>query len=73
VLPDAYETKKAEDFAVEPYSAATVVGGYPGTYPPDGAGSSGLTVWQGARVARHVPRLPVGAHAIRAVAPFTLA
>src|SRR5919197_1279391 len=29
VLPDAHETKTAEDFAVELYSAATVVDGYP--------------------------------------------
>jgi len=44
VLPDPHEIKKAEDFAVELYSGATVVDGYPGIYPPDDTGSSGLAI-----------------------------
>jgi hypothetical protein len=44
VLPDAHETKKAEDFAVELYAAATVADGYPGNYPPEDTGSSGLAI-----------------------------
>jgi hypothetical protein len=44
VLPDPHEGKAAEDFAVELYGAATIVDGYPGTYPPDDTGSSGLAI-----------------------------
>src|SRR5262249_36112035 len=34
----------AEEFAVQLYSDATVVDGYPGDYPPDDTGSSGLAI-----------------------------
>ena len=34
----------AEGFAVKLYEDATVVDGYPGEYPPDDTGSSGLAI-----------------------------
>ena len=37
-------TKRARTFAVQLYADATVVDGYPGTYPPDDTGSSGLAI-----------------------------
>ena len=44
VLPSTSDAVEAEKFAVQLYSDATVVDGYPGTYPPDDTGSSGLAV-----------------------------
>jgi hypothetical protein len=44
VLPTATDAVAAEKFAVQLYSDATVVDGYPGTYPPDDTGSSGLAI-----------------------------
>ncbi|WP_250280798.1 C1 family peptidase [Frankia sp. CiP1_Cm_nod2] len=43
-LPAAGNGKALEDFAVTLYKDATVVDGYPGTYPPDDTGSSGLAI-----------------------------
>ncbi len=42
VPPDDVES--LEKFAVQLYSDATVVDGYPGAYPPDDTGSSGLAI-----------------------------
>jgi len=44
VLPEPDDEIDAEAFAVKLYEDATVVDGYPGTYPPDDTGSSGLAV-----------------------------
>ena len=44
VLPDPADARAAERFAVGLYRDATVVDGYPGVYPPDDTGSSGLAV-----------------------------
>jgi hypothetical protein len=44
VLPSPEDVKGAETFAVQLYADATVVDGYPGTYPPDDTGSSGLAI-----------------------------
>jgi hypothetical protein len=44
VLPEPGDADAAEKFAVQLYSDATVVDGYPGTYPPDDTGSSGLAI-----------------------------
>jgi hypothetical protein len=44
VLPDPDDEAAAEQFAVQLYADATVVDGYPGTYPPDDTGSSGLAI-----------------------------
>lgn len=44
VLPDPGNAAAAEEFAVQLYEDATVVDGYPGTYPPDDTGSSGLAI-----------------------------
>jgi len=44
VLPAAEDAAGAEDFAIQLYQDATVVDGYPGSYPPDDTGSSGLAV-----------------------------
>jgi hypothetical protein len=44
VLPASGDAAAAEQFAVELYADATVVDGYPGTYPPDDTGSSGLAI-----------------------------
>jgi len=44
VLPAAGDEPGAEKFAVQLYSDATVVDGYPGTYPPTDTGSSGLAI-----------------------------
>jgi hypothetical protein len=44
VLPDPDDEAAAEQFAVQLYSDATVVDGYPGDYPPDDTGSSGLAI-----------------------------
>lgn len=44
VLPAANDGKAAEQFAVKLYEDATIVDGYPGTYPPDDTGSSGLAI-----------------------------
>jgi hypothetical protein len=44
VLPAPDDVVDAEKFAVELYADATVVDGYPGTYPPDDTGSSGLAI-----------------------------
>jgi hypothetical protein len=44
VLPAAGDAAAAEEYAVKLYSDATVVDGYPGTYPPDDTGSSGLAI-----------------------------
>ncbi len=43
-LPSPSDAAAGEKFAVQLYSDATVVDGYPGTYPPDDTGSSGLAV-----------------------------
>ena len=44
VMPDPNDEAAAEQFAVQLYSDATVVDGYPGDYPPDDTGSSGLAI-----------------------------
>jgi len=44
VLPKADDAAALEEFAVKLYSDATVVDGYPGDYPPDDTGSSGLAI-----------------------------
>ena len=44
VLPAPGDAAAAEQFAVQLYADATVVDGYPGTYPPDDTGSSGLAI-----------------------------
>jgi hypothetical protein len=44
VLPKATDALQAEDFAVQLYEDATVADGYPGQYPPDDTGSSGLAI-----------------------------
>ena len=44
VLPATKSKTAAEKFAVALYSDATVVDGYPGTYPPTDEGSSGLAI-----------------------------
>lgn len=44
VLPAADDPAACEEFAVQLYGDATVVDGYPGTYPPDDTGSSGLAI-----------------------------
>jgi hypothetical protein len=44
VLPAPDDVADAEKFAVDLYSAATKADGYPGVYPPDDTGSSGLAV-----------------------------
>ena len=44
VLPSPKDALEAEGFAVKLYEDATVVDGYPGTYPPDDTGSSGLAI-----------------------------
>ena len=43
VLPGT-DAAAGEEFAVQLYADATVVDGYPGTYPPDDTGSSGLAI-----------------------------
>ena len=44
VLPKADDELHAEGFAVQLYEDATVADGYPGQYPPDDTGSSGLAI-----------------------------
>ncbi len=44
VLPTATDAAAGEGFAVQLYKDATVADGYPGTYPPDDTGSSGLAI-----------------------------
>ena len=44
LLPAPGDEAAAEKFAVQLYSDATVVDGYPGTYPPTDTGSSGLAI-----------------------------
>jgi hypothetical protein len=44
VLPKPDDATAGEEFAVQLYSDATVVDGYPGVYPPDDTGSSGLAI-----------------------------
>jgi hypothetical protein len=44
VLPDLEDATDAEAFAVELYAEATRIDAYPGAYPPDDTGSSGLAV-----------------------------
>src|SRR4051794_8921622 len=44
LLPAADDEMHLEGFAVQLYEDATVVDGYPGTYPPDDTGSSGLAI-----------------------------
>jgi len=44
VLPSPDDEIEAEGFAVKLYEDATVADAYPGTYPPDDTGSSGLAV-----------------------------
>src|SRR5262249_29803098 len=44
VLPDPSDGAAGEKFAVQLYSDATKADGYPGTYPPDDTGSSGLAI-----------------------------
>src|SRR5919197_3629459 len=43
-LSDLHAVDKAEEYAVALYSDATVVDGYPGKYPPEDTGSSGLAI-----------------------------
>jgi hypothetical protein len=44
VLPEPNDEAVAEQFAIQLYSDATAIDGYPGTYPPDDTGSSGLAI-----------------------------
>ncbi|MDQ1696102.1 MAG: hypothetical protein QOJ03_1455 [Frankiaceae bacterium] len=44
VLPAPDDALAAEGFAVKLYEDATVVDAYPGSYPPDDTGSSGLAI-----------------------------
>jgi hypothetical protein len=44
VLPAPDDGQAAEKFAVTLYSDATQVDGYPGVYPPEDTGSSGLAI-----------------------------
>ena len=44
VLPAPGDAKAGEEFAVQLYSDATKVDGYPGVYPPDDTGASGLAI-----------------------------
>ena len=44
VLPKTDDEMHAEGFAVQLYEDATVIDGYPGQYPPDDTGSSGLAI-----------------------------
>jgi hypothetical protein len=44
VLPAAGDAQAGEDFAVQLYSDATELDPYPGSYPPDDTGSSGLAI-----------------------------
>ena len=44
VLPKPDDAAAAEEFAVQLYSDATAVDAYPGVYPPDDTGSSGLAI-----------------------------
>lgn len=44
VLPDPGDAAAAEQFAVQLYGDATRTDGYPGVYPPDDTGSSGLAI-----------------------------
>ena len=43
-LPRPANAQTLEQFAVKLYEDATVIDGYPGTYPPDDTGSSGLAI-----------------------------
>lgn len=43
-LPKAVQDALNEDFAIKLYEDATVVDGFPGQYPPDDTGSSGLAI-----------------------------
>jgi hypothetical protein len=44
VLPSPDDAAAAEEFAVQLYSDATKADGYPGVYPPEDTGSSGLAI-----------------------------
>src|SRR5262249_51152427 len=44
VLPDASDATACEKFAVQLYTDATIVDGYPGEYPKEDTGSSGLAI-----------------------------
>ncbi|MFI5100784.1 MAG: C1 family peptidase [Actinomycetes bacterium] len=44
VLPKSGTAADAEEFAIKLYEAATAADGYPGTYPPEDTGSSGLAI-----------------------------
>lgn len=44
VLTSPEDPAASEEFAVQLYKDATVADGYPGTYPPDDTGSSGLAI-----------------------------
>jgi hypothetical protein len=44
VLPDPKDEQAGEKFAVQLYTDATVIDAYPGTYPADDTGSSGLAI-----------------------------
>ncbi len=46
VLPPADDAAKGQEYAVQLYSDATEVDPFPGSYPPDDTGSSGLAVCQ---------------------------
>ena len=55
VLPAPDDTAGAEEFAVQLYSDSTRIDGYPGVYPPDDTGSSGLAV---CKVLKHRGLIP---------------
>jgi hypothetical protein len=44
VLPEGNDPIAAEEFAVQLYTDATVIDGYPGEYPEEDTGSSGLAI-----------------------------
>lgn len=50
----ANDARRAEAYAVELYAAATVADGYPGVYPPEDTGSSGLAVCKVLRTRRTI-------------------
>jgi hypothetical protein len=56
VLGDPSDAIAAEKFAVDLYAAATEVDPYPGTYPPEDTGSSGLAICKVLKTRGTIPR-----------------
>jgi hypothetical protein len=55
-LPASGSAADAEEFAVKLYEDATVADGYPGSYPPDDTGSSGLAICKVLKTRGTIPR-----------------